>query len=296
MKNYIYSDLALESSYAMRSGISESPEYSEKNEGDIKLCKLDISSPELSEKYGRGIGIYVTVFCEKIWLMTDKQTDDASKVISEELREMLKNSSKKDIDKDFSVLVVGLGNSEITPDSIGPRTVSRLTVTRHIKDIAPELFNDIGQCSVSAIAPGVLGQTGIETLDLIKGTVRKIHPDAVIAIDALASRSCDRLATTVQISDNGINPGSGIGNLRDGINRESLGVPVIALGVPTVVDSSTLVYDALERAEIEDVSDKLRSVLDNGRGFFVSPKESDLIAESVSLLLSESIDRALARA
>ena len=112
-------------------------------------------------------------------------------------------------------------------------------------------------------------------------------------MDALASRSCERLATTVQISDNGINPGSGIGNLREGINNQSLGVPVIALGVPTVVDSSTLVYDALERAEISDISDKLRSVLDNGRGFFVSPKESDVIATSVSSLLAEAIDASL---
>lgn len=294
MKNYIYSDLALESSYAMRSGISDSPEYSEETWGDIKLCRLDISSTDLSKKYGRGMGVYMTVFCEKIWLMTDKQTEDASKAVGNELRGMLKSSSKKDIDKDFSVLVIGLGNSEITPDSIGPRTVSRLTVTRHIKDIAPDIFENIGQCSVAAIAPGVLGKTGIETLDIIKGTVRKIRPDAVIAIDALASRSCDRLATTIQISDNGINPGSGIGNLRKGINRQNLGVPVIALGVPTVVDSSTLVYDALERAGIDDVSDSLRSVLDNGRGFFVSPKESDVIAESVSLLLSDAIDRALA--
>lgn len=293
MKNYIYSDLALESSYAMRGGISEAPEYSEKSKGDLRLCRLDISDTELSKKYGRDIGTYMTVFCQKVWLMTEEQAQNAAESIGEELRNMLKKATKKDMSKDFTALVVGLGNSDITPDSIGPRTVARLTVTRHVKDISPSIFNDIGQCSVAAISPGVLGQTGIETLDVIKGTVKSIKPDAVIAVDALASRSCERLATTVQISDNGINPGSGIGNLREGINNQSLGVPVIALGVPTVVDSSTLVYDALERAEISDISDKLRSVLDNGRGFFVSPKESDVIATSVSSLLAEAIDASL---
>lgn len=293
MKNYIYSDLALESSYAMRGGISEAPEYSEKSKGDLRLCRLDISDTELSKKYGRDIGTYMTVFCQKVWLMTEEQAQNAAESIGEELRNMLKKATKKDMSKDFTALVVGLGNSDITPDSIGPRTVARLTVTRHVKDISPSIFNDIGQCSVAAISPGVLGQTGIETLDVIKGTVKSIKPDAVIAVDALASRSCERLATTVQISDNGINPGSGIGNLREGINKQSLGVPVIALGVPTVVDSSTLVYDALERAEISDISDKLRSVLDNGRGFFVSPKESDVIATSVSSLLAEAIDASL---
>ena len=293
MKNYIYSDLALESSYAMRGGISEAPEYSEKSKGDLRLCRLDISDTELSKKYGRDIGTYMTVFCQKVWLMTEEQAQNAAESIGEELRNMLKKATKKDMSKDFTALVVGLGNSDITPDSIGPRTVARLTVTRHVKDISPSIFNDIGQCSVAAISPGVLGQTGIETLDVIKGTVKSIKPDAVIAVDALASRSCERLATTVQISDNGINPGSGIGNLREGINNQSLGVPVIALGVPTVVDSSTLVYDALERAEISDIIDKLRSVLDNGRGFFVSPKESDVIATSVSSLLAEAIDASL---
>ena len=293
MKNYIYSDLALESSYAMRGGISEAPEYSEKAKGDLRLCKLDISDDALSKKYGRDIGTYMTVFCPKVWLMTEEQAQNAAESIGEELRNMLKKATKKDMSKDFTALVVGLGNSDITPDSIGPRTVARLTVTRHVKDISPSIFNDIGQCSVAAISPGVLGQTGIETLDVIKGTVKSIKPDAVIAVDALASRSCERLATTVQISDNGINPGSGIGNLREGINKQSLGVPVIALGVPTVVDSSTLVYDALERAEISDISDKLKNVLDNGRGFFVSPKESDVIATSVSNLLAEAINASL---
>ena len=114
----------------------------------------------------------------------------------------------------------------------------------------------------------------------------------VVAIDALAARSCDRLAATVQLSDSGISPGSGIGNNRKAINKENVGVPVIALGVPTVVDSSTLVYDALRRAGIEEVRPELRQVLENGRGFFVSPKESDVITERVSVLLAEAVDRA----
>ena len=292
MKNYIHSDLALESSYALRRKISHAPEYSEKTRGELKVCRLDINTPALSKKYNRNMGTYITVICGKMWLFSEEQLDSAVETIGDELREMLHRVTEKEINESFSVLVVGLGNAEITPDSIGPLTVSRLTVTRHVNDISPNIFQSLGQCTVSAISPGVLAQTGIETVELIKGAVSSIRPDAVIAVDALASRSCERLAATVQISDDGINPGSGIGNLRKGINRKNLGVPVIALGVPTVVDSATLVYDALEKAGITDVGDSLRKVLDNGRGFFVSPKESDVIADSVGHLLARSLDSA----
>ena len=145
---------------------------------------------------------------------------------------------------------------------------------------------------LSAISPGVLGETGIETLELIRGAVRSVRPDLVIAVDALAARSCSRLATTVQISDSGIVPGSGIGNHRTAITMETLGVPVISVGVPTVVVSSTLVWDALREAGIDEVSSTLRAVLDNGKRFFVSPKESDLISDAVSELLAGAISEA----
>lgn len=294
MENQIHSDLALESSYAAKAEATGAPEYSEETNGSIKLCKLDISNEELSKKYGRGKGKYVTAVCGQIWLYSDAEIEFAADVIGKEIKKMLSDTASKKIDKDFSVLVAGLGNSEITADAIGPMTVSRLTVTRHIRDISEEIFHTLGLCNVSSIAPGVLSQTGIETLELIRGAVKNTNPDAVIAVDALAARSCERLASTIQISDSGINPGSGIGNLRKAINKENLGVPVIALGVPTVVDSATLVYDAIERSGIEDSEGRLKKVLDNERGFFVSPKESDVISERVSLLLSRSLDIAFA--
>lgn len=291
MDDRIYSDLALESSYAMKAKLGEADGYREYERDGFKICKLDISSDELSKKYQREAGRYITVVCGQIWSLSDKSSEILSSIIANELKEMLVSTTKRKIDKSFSVLVAGLGNAEITPDAIGPLTVSNLTVTRHINAISRDIFDKLGQCNVSAIAPGVLAQTGIETLEIIRGAVNTISPDAVIAVDALAARSCDRLGSTVQISDSGISPGSGIGNLRRAINQKNLGVPVIALGVPTVVDSSTLVYDALEKAGIESPP-KLREILDNGRGFFVSPKEGDIISESVSLLLSHSLDTA----
>ena len=135
----------------------------------------------------------------------------------------------------------------------------------------------------------MLGQTGIETLELLRGAVRYVKPDLVVVIDALAARSCERLASTVQISDAGIKPGSGVGNHRAAITKEALEVPVVVLGVPTVVNSSTLVWDALHEAGIEKISDPLRRVLENGRSFFVSPKESDVITEQFSRLLANSV-------
>ncbi|MBQ4136486.1 MAG: GPR endopeptidase, partial [Clostridia bacterium] len=161
------------------------------------------------------------------------------------------------------------------------------------KDHDAKLYASLGGRSVCAIAPGVIGQTGIESLELIRGAAIKVRPQAVIVIDALAAVELSHLATTVQITDTGIAPGSGIGNRRMRIDKESLGCPVIAIGVPTVVESSTLVYAALEEAGITDIDESLRTVLENGRGFFVTPKESDVVTTEVSRLLSEAINLAL---
>jgi spore protease len=199
---------------------------------------------------------------------------------------------REGISERFGVLVAGLGNAEITADAVGPRTVHRLTVTRHLHEYDRAIFRLLGRCQLSALAPGVLGQTGMEAVDLIRGAVQTAHPDVVLAIDALAARSTERLASTVQLSDTGISPGSGIGNRRRAIDRESVGVPVISLGIPTVVDSATLVCDALQKAGIERIDGKLRGVLENQRRFFVSPKESDLITAQTAALLVDAIEQA----
>ena len=154
------------------------------------------------------------------------------------------------------------------------------------------IFDRIGCSSISAIAPGTLGQTGMEAQSLLANAIESVNPDAVIVIDALAAKSTERLAATVQLSDTGICPGSGIGNARSEISRETVGVPVIALGVPTVIDSSTLVFDVLEQAGIEDVSSDIEKILEGGRDFFVSPKESDIIIDGVSALLASAIEKA----
>lgn len=292
MRNYIYSDLALESNYARQMSLNGAPEFNRSERGGITVLSLTIDNEELSKKYQRPVGKYVTLNTGKIWLMSESELEDAAEVIGEEIRDMINSLVKKSKGEKLSVLVVGLGNADVTPDAIGPLTVSHLTVTRHIVTIAPELFEKIGQCTVSAFTPGVLAQTGIETLELIRGAVENVSPDVVIAVDALAARSCERLATTIQLSDTGISPGSGIGNQRKSINQKNLGVPVIAVGVPTVVDSATLVCDSLERAGMTDIPAELEEVLRNGKDFFVSPKECDVISDSVGLLLARSLDRA----
>ncbi len=292
MNRQIYSDLALESSALIGKEKKHFSEYRENSISGFKLCTLYIDSDELEARYKRPRGKYVTVICGKIQLFSDEQFCIAVDIIAQELKKMLTSCTNKKIDEDFSVLVAGLGNAEMTPDAIGPLTLSHLTVTRHIGNVSKDIFGAIGECKVSAVATGVLSQTGIETVEMIKGVCEKTNPDAVIAVDALAARSCERLAATVQISDSGIRPGSGIGNIRKAINKENLGIPVIALGVPTVVDSATLVYDALERAGIAEIGEKLGTVLASERNFFVSPKESDIIVQSISLLLARSLDKA----
>ena len=152
------------------------------------------------------------------------------------------------------------------------------------------MFCAAGCASLSAGAPGVLGQTGIETSELLRGAVQYVRPDVVIAVDALAARGCARLASTVQIADVGIEPGSGVGNHRTAVAHTTLGVPVISVGVPTVVNSATLVYDALQAAGIKNRDESLKKVLETGKSFFVSPKECDLICDRVSSLLADAID------
>jgi len=286
MNEYVNSDLAVE-----KKGLWTTDDscYTEEDGEDYTICRLNIENAADSEKYGREKGHYVTVFCDKIWLMDNDVLDSMAYTVSHEIEKMLCGACKKNVTEQ-KVLVVGLGNPDMTSDAIGPFTVRQMMVTRHLGDFYKKIFGDKRVTNVSALAPGVLSQTGIETVEIIKSAVESVMPDAVIAVDALAARSCERLGSTVQLFDNGISPGSGVGNTRKAIDRKNIGVPVIALGVPTVVDSSTLVYDALERAGVHTVSDELHRVLSEGRGFFVSPKESDVIAKSASALLAAALD------
>ena len=284
--SYAHTDLAIEGVGAGSTDISE-----EMRDGCV-ISRLSICGKSGEQRYGRPRGQYVTVDCGRMWELDDDSMERVSGVIAHELSRMVRRLCGKPLSRDFGVLVAGLGNDEITADAIGPETVRRIEVTRHLRTYLPEAYEQIGVCAISALAPGVLGQTGIETVELVRGAAENAAPDVIIAIDALAARSVTRLASTVQLSDAGINPGSGIGNNRRAICRDTVGVPVIALGVPTVVDSSTLVYDALERAGVDKVNRRLTEVLEQGKGFFVSPKESDVIVKKVSALLARSIGQA----
>ena len=234
----------------------------------------------------------VTIACGRITARGEGDLPELSRLVAKELRRMAMHAMGKELTSDCRVLVAGLGNSDMTPDAIGPGTVRRLTATRHLRQYDENLFKALGCCELAAFAPGVLGQTGMESGELVKCAAERIRPDLLMAVDALAARSCKRLASTVQLSDGGIAPGSGIGNHRMAIDRVTVGCPVLGVGVPTVVDSSTLVWDALEKAGMTegDFTDGLREVLENGRSFIVAPRDSDEMVELTCRLLAKAMD------
>lgn len=191
-------------------------------------------------------------------------------------------------DKEQSVLVVGLGNREVTADALGPNVVDNLFVTRHvILEYGKAAYNRTKMNLVSSIVPGVMAATGMETAEIVKGVVEQTKPDVVIVIDALAARSTKRMNRTVQITNTGIHPGSGVGNHRSALTKESLGVPVIAIGVPTVVDAATIVNDALEKASYSCEEPKVLTELNN---MYVTSKDIDATIKRLSFMISEAIN------
>ena len=264
-------------------------EWKTREVAGFSISELIISTKEAADVLEKPCGRYLTVECGRIDRLGASESRALSHLLAGEIRGTVKRLTHKAIDSGLSVFVAGLGNADLTPDAIGPQTMRRLTATRHLRQYEGELYRAAGCSALSALAPGVLGQTGIETSELLLGAVNATHPDVIIVIDALTARNCDRLCATVQLSDTGIEPGSGVGNHRKAITYKSRGVPVIALGVPTVVNSATLVWDALHEAGIECEDPRLREVLEKGKSFFVSPKESDLICESIAKLFARAI-------
>lgn len=233
-------------------------------------------------------GRYVTVGVGRLWVYEKSALKRAEKVLSEVIGELVGAfvGSKK-----ASFLVVCLGNRHITSDALGPLTAEKLIVTRHLRSENGELLESLGGCEVAVITPGVTGETGVETLEAVSSAVKAVKPDLVICIDALAARSSERLATTVQVTSVGISPGSGVGNHRSEISLATLGVPVVSIGVPTVVESSTLVCDALENAGMGEVCRQLSDVLENQRSFFVTPKNADVAVTAQAELIARAINR-----
>ena len=235
------------------------------------------------------VGSYITVTLGKLWHGSDDSISAAEELISKLLLEL---AAPYLTDKHCSVLAVCLGNRRIISDAVGPICSEDLIVTRHLKDEFPRLYRALGETQLSALTPGVVGETGIETLELVLSAASRVKPNVIIAIDALAAKGIDRLATAVQLSDAGISPGSGIGNRRRGLGRDTLGVPVISVGIPTVVHSSTLIWNTLEAAGIDTSSDKLTQLLENGRSFFVSPTDVDIAVEFLAKLVAHAVNHA----
>ena len=284
---YVTTDLAIES--GVTAG-AEGVEFDEREEGEFKIAVMRVKKGRGEEETGRPAGTYVTLTIGRPWLFDEAQSERATDLISREIASLAGGISRCE-----SVLVVGLGNRALTADALGPEVADGLLITRHIKLADEQLFRSLGQAEISSFAPGVLGQTGIETYELVRGAVQRVEPDLCIAVDALAARGVDRLATTVQLCDVGLSPGSGVGNDRGALTRETLGVPVLAIGAPTVVNSATLVRDALEVAGTREISPELEEVLENGRSFFVSLKESDVAVAELSRIIAGAINRAFSK-
>ena len=259
-------------------------EYKAERVAGLEIERLHIVTQRASQLLKKPMGTYVTA---QLPPLTDniRDTDERVRALSEEIRRLLPVHGL--------VLVAGLGNVEITPDALGPKAASKVLATRHISG---ELARATGLDRLRAVAvmnTGVTGQTGIETGELLQGVIRHIRPSAMIAVDALASRRLERLGCTVQISDAGITPGAGVGNRRIRLDRETMGIPVIAIGVPTVVDALTLAFDLLDIDDEQESVALSRAVSPQGRGMVVTPKEIDLLISRAAHLISLSINMAL---
>ncbi|MCI9491482.1 MAG: GPR endopeptidase [Dorea sp.] len=310
-KYSIRTDLALEQKERFESdqvevqGVVLTEEVDEERE--IKVTTVKIETENGAKVMKKPVGTYITMEAPNMAV----PDEDYHREISAELKKFLAGIMKGD-QEDYSVLVVGLGNRKVTPDALGPYVVDNLNITRHIvKEYGKYAMGEEHVRLVSAIVPGVMGQTGMETVEIIRGIVNETNPDLIIAIDALAARSSKRLNRTIQIADTGINPGSGVGNHRNAITEETVGVPVLAIGVPTVVDAATIVNDTMENflAALE-TSESLKGVgvvmqgysaaekyelvkeliSPHLNGLFVTPKDIDETVKRISYTISEALN------
>lgn len=310
-KYSIRTDLALEEKERFESdhvevqGVVLTEQYDEERE--IRFTTVKIETEKGAKTMGKPVGTYVTVEAPNMAV-----PDDAyHREISEELAKLIKKMIPK-TDGEYQTLIVGLGNRQVTPDALGPYVVDNLNITRHIiREYGKYAMDEEETKSVSAIVPGVMAQTGMETVEIIRGVVAETQPDFLIIIDALAARNSKRLNRTIQIADTGINPGSGVENHRCGINKETVGVPVIAIGVPTVVDAATIVNDTMENfIQALESSETLKGVAlvmqgysaaekyelvrelisPHLNGMFVTPKDIDETVKRISYTISESLN------
>lgn len=268
---------------------------------EARITTITILNSQGEKTMGKPVGHYINI--EVPQLMDNKESlKPISKIISQKLHNLIPEAGKG------CIMLIGLGNNQATPDSLGPSVINLTMATRHIKNHAPDQM-PAGLRDICTMAPGVLGINGIETAEIIKGTVEHVKPRCIIAVDSLAAGNVARVGTNIQISDTGINPGSGIGNKRTPINQEVMGVPVIAIGVPTVVDTSIIIYESIlglmeiwqeqghtqippvDNQIIESIADKLLSEFEGS--LIVTPREIDALIEEVSRLIAASLAQAI---
>ncbi len=316
-KSRIRTDLALEAKESFENddveihGVTIEEEYDEERE--IRITKVCIETEKGARAMGKPIGTYITLEAPNMSVPDEDYHREISEELAHYIRELMTEGEEASEDK--SVLIVGLGNREITPDALGPNVVGNMNITRHIiKEYGKYAMGNDSAKQVSGIVPGVMAQTGMETQEIIRGIVKETQPDLIIAIDALAARNTKRLNRTIQITDTGINPGSGVGNHRNGLTEETLGIPVIAIGIPTVVDAATIVNDTMENLiyameseeQLKSIGDALKTfnpaektqlvrelIAPHLNGMFVTPKDIDETIRYISFTVSEALNIAL---
>ena len=290
----------------LKNGIEGIESQKEDVNEKIKIERVQILNEKGEKAIRKPIGTYVTIDVKDLKIATEEEKEKAGEVLTKEL----KNIVDKHVGSQDEVLVVGLGNIYVTPDSLGPKVINEIEVTRHIINYMPQYVKE-GTRKISAISPGVLGTTGIETVEILKGIVENIHPKLIIVIDALASRSIERISSSVQISDTGIVPGAGVGNKRSEISIKSLGIPVIAIGIPTCVETAVLVNDSLnlfiEKLQDEAKSNDYLNSIKNENNYeeikqilmprdynlIVTPKEIDGLIENIKDIVAMGINNSL---
>lgn len=269
----------------------------------IKITRVKVLNAEGEQAIGKKQGNYITIDIKGLKVASEEEIQKASEAVTKELKSLIAHL----VGEQDDILVVGLGNLYVTPDALGPKVIQDIDITRHLLTYMPEVLEPDTR-PVSAVSPGVLGTTGIETVEILKGIVDNIHPKLIIVIDALASRSIERISSTVQIADTGIVPGAGVGNQRKELTVDTLGIPVIAIGVPTVVEVATIAADSLElfiqkvqeeaqsndflnQLQEEDKYQMIKEVLmPEDYNFIVTPKEIDELIENMSSVLARGIN------
>ena len=310
----VRTDLALEEGERIReSGVEIHGvilEEETRPETGILVTRVKIETKNGAKIMGKPIGTYVTLEAGQLGNDEEEYQQEVAKELSMQLQKLI-----PELETEKSVLVVGLGNRQVTADALGPRVADRLFINRHIiLEFGAAAYNRKKMNRVSCLVPGVMAQTGMESMEIVNGIVKETKPDVVIAIDALAARNTKRLNRTIQVTDTGINPGSGVGNHRHGLNEKSIGVPVIAIGVPTVVDAATIVNDTMfnlitamnQSSELKTLGNTLgelnetekyeliRELLSpNLNTMFVTPKDIDESVKRLSFTISEGLNIAL---